>query len=450
MRRPETEYTKTEGGYVAYQVFGSGPLDIVFITSWATNIDAMWEEQSLARYMERLASFGRVVTFDKRGSGVSDPVPLTQLPSLENWLDDARAVMEAAGSERAALIGDTEGGPMAMLFAATYPERVSALVLVNTYARMIRDEGYPIGLPEANVPGVLDWYESAWGRPEFLLQSALAPSASADERFRNWYARYMRLSMALGQSTTTYGQGAMRFDVRAVLPTIGVPTLVVQRADARWHRAAFGRYLAEHIPGAKYVEIPGADTSPFHAGHFDHVLDEVEEFLTGARPRAVIDRVLSTVMFTDIVGSTDRAALEGDSRWLALRDQHDRVVRGSLERYRGREIKTTGDGFLATFDGPARAVSSAEEITQQVGTLGIDVRVGLHTGEVELLGDDVGGIGVHIAQRIMAAAQPGGVLVSRTVKDLVVGSGIEFADRGEHQLKGVPGDWPLYQVVSVP
>ena len=446
--QPETKYTKGDEGYVAYQVVGDGPIDIVFNTSWATNVDVMWEEPALAGYLDRLASFGRLICFDKRGSGVSDPVAPNELPSLERWMDDTRLVMDAAGSERAALIGDTEGGPMVMLFAATYPERVQSLVLINTFARMIRDEDYPIGLPAELVPQLLEGFERTWGRPEFLDE--LAPSHAGDERFRSWFARYMRVGIGPGQSTTMYGNGVLRFDVRSVLPSIRVATLVLQRADAWWHRVGYGRYLAEHIPGAKYVELPGADTTPFYAGDVDALLDEVQVFLTGARATPVVDRVLATVMFTDIVGSTERAADVGDERWLALRDRHNRLVRASLERFRGREVATTGDGFLATFDGPGRAVTAAAEIAEAVRGLGIDIRVGLHTGEVELRNSDVGGIGVHIAQRVMAAASPGRIFVSRTVKDLVVGSGIEFEDRGARELKGVPGEWPLYEVTRVP
>jgi pimeloyl-ACP methyl ester carboxylesterase/class 3 adenylate cyclase len=447
-KQPETTYAKTDEGYVAYQVFGEGPLDIVLIPSWATNVDVMWEEPSLARYLDRLAAFGRVICFDKRGSGVSDPVPLSSLPTLEHWLDDLRAVMDAAGSERAALIGDSEGGPMAMLFAATFPERVAGLALINTFARILRDHDYPIGIPEAVIPRMRAWYEDTWGTPRFLDE--FMPDDDRDDRFRTWYARYLRLAMGRGQSTAQYWDAVTRFDVRAILPSIRVPTLVVSRADARWHRATFGRYLAEHIPDARYVELPGFLTAPFHAGDFDPVLDEVQEFLTGARAKPVTDRVLATVMFTDIVGSTERAADVGDDRWLALRDRHNGLVRRSLERFRGRELAMTGDGFLATFDGPGRAVGAAAEIAEAVGSLGIDVRVGLHTGEVEFRESGVGGIGVHIAQRVMAAAAPGRILVSRTVKDLVVGSGIEFEDRGVRELKGVPGEWALFEVTEVP
>ena len=447
-KQPETTYAKTDEGYVAYQVFGEGPLDIVLIPSWATNVDVMWEEPTLARYLDRLASFGRVICFDKRGSGVSDPVPLSSLPTLEHWLDDLRVVMDAVGSDRAALIGDTEGGPMAMLFAATFPERVTGLALINTFARILRDDDYPIGFPEDPIPNMREWYESTWGTPQFL--DDLIPGAATDDRFRAWYARYLRLAMGRAQSTAQYWDAVTRFDVRAVLASIRVPTLVLTRAEARWHRASYGRYLAEHISGAKYVELPGAVTVPFHGGDFDPVLDEVQEFLTGARAAPVTDRVLATVMFTDIVGSTERAADAGDDRWLALRDQHDALVRASLERFRGHEVKTMGDGFLATFDGPGRAVTAAAEIADAVTSLGIDVRVGVHTGEVELRGADIGGIGVHIAQRVMSAADPGRILVSRTVKDLVVGSGIEFADRGVRELKGVPGEWALYEVTQVP
>jgi class 3 adenylate cyclase/pimeloyl-ACP methyl ester carboxylesterase len=449
-RRPETRYARLpEGAYVAYQVFGAGRLTLVFITSWQQNLDVMWDEPSLASYLERLGSFARVICFDKRGTGVSDPVPLASLPTIEQWMDDARIVMDAVGVEEVALLGDTEGGPMAALLAATHPERVTALVLVNSFARWRRADDYPIGMPEATWVKLLERYEQNSGvTAEFL--DLTAPSVANDPRFRAWFTRYQRLSMPRGASSVMY-RWVTQMDVRAALPTIRVPTLVLQRSAARHHRAAFGRYLAERIPGARYVELPGADTLPFHAGDFTPLVDEVEEFLTGTRAPAVRDgRQLATILFTDIVGSTRLAAERGDAAWAELIRRHDEVVRTHLERYRGRELRQTGDGFVALFDGPARAVTCAARATEALRELGIPIRAGLHSGEVELANGDVGGLAVHIAARVMDAAGDGAILVSGTVRDLVVGSGIEFAERGEHELRGVPGRWKLYAVAAVP
>ena len=447
--QPETRYAKSdEGSYVAYQVFGDGPLDILFIPNWMSNIDVMWEEPSLARYFDRLASFGRVICFDKRGTGVSDPVPLAALPTVEQWMDDARLVLDAVGSEKAAIIGDCEGGLMAMVFAASFPERVSALALVNAFARWMRDDDYPVGMPEATVEKLNTLYEQYWGVSPDMLQLT-APSVAEDPRFREWFVRYQRLSMPRGASSTMY-RWVTRVDVRTVLPSIRVPSLIVHRTDNQHHRIGFGRYLAEQISEARFVELPGADSFPFHAGDFGPVLDEIQEFLTGVREAPAPDRILSTVLFTDIVGSTERAAEMGDEKWLDLRQAHHRLVRDYLERFRGREIETSGDGFLATFDGPTRAVTCAAAIGEAVRPLGVELRAGLHTGEVELRGEEIGGMAVNIAARVTAAADQGGVLVTNTVKDLIVGSGIELTDRGSHQLKGVPGEWPLFEVTGVP
>ena len=443
---PETRYARSEDAYVAFQVFGDGPFDLLFIGNWASNIDVMWDHPSMARFLERLGRFARVVCFDKRGVGVSDPVPLGALPTLEQWMDDARVVLDAAGSEQAALVGDAEGGPMAMLFAATYPERTRALVLVNSFARMLRAEDYSIGMPEDAAERFLQIWESAWGHGIVLQLSA--PSVADDPELQRWISRYMRLSAPPLASTRLY-RWVLHIDVRSVLPSIQAPTLVLHRAENRHYRAPMGRYLAEHIPRARYVELPGPDWYPPFVDA-EPVLEEIEEFLTGARPSPARDRVLATVLFTDIVGSTHHAAGLGDERWLDLRAQHDAVVRGNLERFRGREVATTGDGFLATFDGPARAVRCSWEVASAVRSLGIEIRAGLHTGEVEVQDGEIAGIAVHIAARVMAAAGDGRVLVSGTVKDLVVGSGIEFADRGEHSLKGVPGAWRLYEVSGLP
>ncbi len=441
---PHTEYAKGPEGYVAYQVFGDGPVDIVVVTNWMTNLDVMWEEPSLARYLNRLSSFARVVCFDKRGTGVSDPVPLANLPTIDQWMDDARVVMDAAGVEQAAMLGDTEGGLMALMFAATYPKRTSALVLINSFARWVRAPDYAIGMPAHTVEKLVTNYEVHWGVTAEIL-GRTAPSAAQDPAFRSWFERYQRLAMPRGASATMY-RWVTQMDVRSVLPSIRVPTLVIHRAAAVHHRVQYGRYLAEHIAGAKYVELPGADTFPYHAGDFTPVLDEVQMFLTGMRETAVHDRILATVMFTDIVGSTRLAAELGDEKWLALRESHDRLVHDYLERFRGKEIEHTGDSVLATFDGPTRAVTCAIELARALRGLGVEIRAGLHTGEIELRADGIGGIAVHIAARVMAEAQRGGVLVSRTVKDLAVGSGIVFAEHGTQQLKGIPGTWELWRV----
>ncbi|MGH3136749.1 MAG: alpha/beta fold hydrolase [Gaiellaceae bacterium] len=448
-RRPETRYVRgPDGAYVAYQMFGNGPLVVVFITSWLQNIDVMWDEPSLAAYLDRLASFSRVICFDKRGSGVSDPVPLAALPSIDQWMDDATAVLNAVGIERAALIGDAEGGPMAALLAASHPDIVSALVLVNSFARWRRADDYPIGMPEPTTAKLVERYEQHWGVTAEILDMT-APTAASDARFREWFTRYQRLSMSPGAAAAMY-RWVTQVDVRAVLPSIRVPTLVLQRSAARHHRAPFGRYLADQIPGARYVELPGIDTLPFHAGDFQPLLDEVEEFLTGTRARPVVDRQLATILFTDIVGSTRLAAQHGDAAWRDLVGYHDEIVRTQLAAYRGREVSQTGDGFLAVFDGPARGVTCATHINEALRELGIGIRAGLHTGEVELANGGVRGLAVHIAARVMAVADSGGILVSQTVRDLVFGSGIELDDRGEHELRGVPGRWRLYAVAAPP
>jgi class 3 adenylate cyclase len=363
-------------------------------------------------------------------------------------MDDVSTVMDAAQVGRAALVGDTEGGPMAMMFAASHPDRVSALVLVNTFARWRRADDYPIGMPHETAEKLVDRYEQHYGVTSEIL-AFTAPTMSHDPRMARWFTRYQRLGMPRGAATTMY-RWVTELDVRSVLPSIRVPTLVLQRAGALHHRAAFGRYLAEHIPGAKYVELPGADTLPFSAGNFGPLLDEVEEFLTGAKALPVLNRQLATVMLTDIVGSTRLAAERGDAAWVELIRHHDDVVREHLDTYRGREVDHTGDGFLATFDGPARAVTCAARLAEALDKRAITIRAGIHTGEVELAEGKLRGLAVHIAARVMATAERGGILVSGTVRDLVVGSGIEFAERGAYELKGVPGSWVLSEVLSAP
>jgi class 3 adenylate cyclase/pimeloyl-ACP methyl ester carboxylesterase len=442
---PEIQYVKSEDGYVAYQVFGQGAFDIMFIGNWASNIEVMWEHPSMARYLNRLGHFARVICFDKRGAGLSDPVPLGALPTLEHWMDDARIVLDAVGSEDTALIGDAEGGPMAMMFAATYPQRTRALVLVNTFAKMLRAADYPIGMPEEAAERLLQIWERAWGTGIVLELSA--PSVADDPEMQRWAGRYMRLSAPPAACTRMY-RWVLQVDVRSVLPSIQAPTLILHRVDNRHYRVAMGRYLAEHIPGAKYLELPGADWYPPFV-NAQPILDEIEEFLTGARPVPAQDRILATVLFTDIVGSTDLAARLGDQRWLDLKAAHDGLVRTHLDRYRGKEVTTTGDGFLATFDGPARAVRCASEIASSVQSLGIKIRAGLHSGEVEIQDGQIAGIAVHIAARVTALADAGQVLVSGTLKDLVVGSTIRFFDRGSHSLRGIPGEWRLFQVTGL-
>ena len=442
--QPETRYARTPEGAVAYQVIGEGPPDLVFIPDWMTNIAVWWEQPLIERFLRRMASFSRLIVFDKRGTGVSDPVPLGALPTLEQWVDDVRVVMDAAGSERAAIFG--HGTPMALMFAATHPERTTALAIAEGWARSTRTDDYPAGLPRELMDQAVTFITEGWERADYQGLAFTSPSLPADPAFLQWMARYRVLAMPPATSARVFRWG-FDLDVRSVLPTIRVPTLVLQRKGDPFFPAGHSRYLADHIPGAKYVELPGEDYM-WYAGDQDSLLDEVQAFFTGVRGTVDVDRVLSTVMFTDLVSSTERTAEVGDRRWKEMLDQHDDTVRAHLEHFRGRLIKTTGDGVLATFDGPARAIHCAQAIAEEVRGMGVEVRSGLHTGEVELRGDDIGGIAVAIAARVMAKSGPSEVLVSSTVKDLVVGSGIEFDDRGVHQLKGVPGEWRLFAVRS--
>lgn len=445
---PETRYVKLDAGYVGYQTFGHGPPACLFVTNWLQNLDVMWAEPTIARYFRRLSSFSQVVCFDKRGSGISDPVPLDSIPSLETWMDDAVRALDASGVGRAAVIGDTEGGPMAMMLAATFPERVTHLVLVNTFARWRRADDYPIGMPDGTWHKLVDRYEQHWGQTSEIL-SLTAPSMSNDGRFRDWFLRYQRLSMPPAAATAMY-RWVTTLDVRPLLPLIRVPTLVIHRKTSPHYRLPFGQYLADHIPGATLVEIPGGDGFPFNAGDVTPILDEIERFLTGSRSEPVLDRMLATILFTDIVDSTRIAADRGDAAWLELLRRHDEIVSEHLDRYRGRQVNYTGDGVVAVFDGPARAVVCAARLREALVQIGITVRIGLHTGEFELKDDQIAGLAVHLAARIMAAAGPGRIFTSGTVRDLVLGSGIEFGAAGEHELKGVPGRWPLFELLSIP
>ena len=433
---PETKYARSGDVSIAYQVIGKGSLDVVLAPGSITHLEVMWEEPTWVRFVERLASFSRLMLFDKRGTGLSDRV--TEAATLEERMDDLRAVMDAAGSERAAVIGVSEGGPMSALFAATYPERTTALVLYGTFAY----DSEPF-TPE-QFQDYVELIRRKWGSEAYARQAMprYAESVANDERFIRWWARLSRLGASPGSRIALSRMNA-EIDVRHVLPSIRVPTLVLHRRSDQVIPLQDGRYLAEHIPGAKFVELPGQDHIPW-VGDVDLLLDEIEEFLTGVRHGPEPDRVLATVFFTDIVGSTEKVVELGDRRWRELLEGHQAIVRGELARFRGREMDTAGDGFFATFDGPARAIRCACAIGDRVDELGIQVRAGLHTGECELMGDKVGGIAVHIGARIMAAAGPGEVLVSRTVRDLVAGSDIALEARGTYTLKGLDDPWDLF------
>jgi pimeloyl-ACP methyl ester carboxylesterase/class 3 adenylate cyclase len=439
---PQTRYAKSGEINIAYQVIGDGPIDLVFVPGFISHLDLQWADPRIARFLQKLASFSRLIMFDKRGTGLSDPV--AGPAPLEDRMDDVRAVMDAAGSERAALFGLSEGGPMSVLFAATYPERTHALILCGTFATGTLD-------PDDN-PGGQRWVDTMqrvrallehWGDGGTL--SVFAPSADS-ERERIGRGIFER-SAASPQMARTLIEMVVEIDVRDLLPSVRVPTLVLHREEEHIP-VECARYMAEHIPGARLIVLPGMDHIPFY-GDGDGYAEEIEEFLTGARQAPVSDRILTTVMFTDIVGSTERAAALGDARWRELLGRHDELMRAELERHRGREVKTMGDGFLATFDGPARGIRCARAIADQVRSLDIELRAGLHTGECELIGDDIGGMAVNIGARIGALADADEVVVSNTVKDLVVGSGISFSDRGARELKGVPGEWRLFAVDQV-
>jgi class 3 adenylate cyclase len=439
---PETRYARSGDVNLAYQVIGDGPIDLVYVMGWVSNLEAFWQEPSVAGFFYRLASFSRLILFDKRGTGLSDRVPIDRLPTIEQRMDDVRAVMDAAGSERAALFGVSEGGPMCAVFAASFPQRTSALVMYGSYAKRVWDEEYPWApKPEERE----QWYsriEEEWGSGADI--ETLAPNA--DERFRDWWSRYLRMSASPG-AAVALGRMNAAIDIRQVLGAIGVPTLILHRTGDRDIDVGGSRWMAGQIAGAKYVELPGDDHLPWVGGQAA-ILDEVEEFLTGVRRGPEPDRVLATILFTDLVDSSRRAAELGDRGWRDLLEHHHRVVRGELERYRGREIDNAGDGFCASFDGPARAIRCALAIGDGLHRIGLDVRVGIHTGEVEVLQDKLAGMAVHVASRIAALGHRGEILVSGTVHDLVAGSGIAFQDLGPTELKGLPGSWRLFQVTG--
>jgi pimeloyl-ACP methyl ester carboxylesterase len=432
---PETRYARSGDVHIAYSVTGDGPIDLVYVPGFVSHLELNWEDAAYARFLRRLASFSRLIVFDKRGTGMSDRVPADALPSLETRMDDVRAVLDAAGSERAALLGVSEGGPMCALYAATYPQRTTALIMLASYA--VED------WPDAQIEAFCAWIEGHWGDGAEPLK-LLAPSIAGDMHAQNWLGTYFRTAASPGAAIALTRMNS-HIDVRDILHAVRVPALVLHRAGDGNIPPTLGREVAAAIPGARFVEVPGGDHFPW-VGDQDAILAEIEEFLTGERPHHEPDRVLATVMYTDIVSSTEQLASVGDRKWHDLLEAHNVVVRRELARFRGREVSTAGDSFLATFDGPARAIRCARAIEDALRPLGIEVRAGLHTGECEIIGDDIGGIAVHTGARVAALAGGGEVLVSSTVKDLVAGSGIEFTDRGAHALKGVPGEWRIFAV----
>jgi class 3 adenylate cyclase len=431
------KYAKSGDVHIAYRIFGDGPRDIVLIPGTLSHVELLWEVPTNEYLLKRLTSFARVIVFDKRGQGLSDRVAEQ---TIEERIGDVRAVMDAADSRHATIYGWSEGGPMSLMFAATYPERTSALVLYGTYACM---HGESFSVSPERLDRWLATVEKRWG--EGLLVQLNAPSRAKDQAAIQWFGRIERDGASPG-SIVALLRANYEIDVRHVLPSLAVPTLVLHRAGDALVPVAAGRYLAEHIPGAKYAELPGNDHLVLDQETQDLIADEIEEFMTGTSHRPEADRVLATVMFIDIVQSTEHAAAIGDERWRDLLRKYYEVVRKELATFRGREVSTAGDGVLATFDGPARAIRCACSVREKLIEVGLQVRAGLHTGECELIGNDVGGIAVHIASRVESAANPDEVLVSSTVKDLVAGSGIQFGNRGTHSLKGVPGEWQLFVV----
>ena len=437
---PKTRYARSGDDHIAYQVMGDGP-DLVFVSGWVSHVEMAWEVPPLARFLRRLAGFSRLIFIDKRGTGMSDPLPQHRPPTLEERMDDVRAVMDAVGSERAALLGVSEGGPMNILFAASHPERTTALVLFGTFARIVNGDDYTIGIDPAVAERNLEPIARTWG--DGYLAQVVGPSLAADPAMVRACGRYERMAASPRVAVELLRLNAL-VDVRHVLSSIRVPTLVLHRRDERFVPVENGRYLAAHIPGARMVELDGTDHL-FFAGDVDAALDEIEELVTGVRHGGEVDRVLTTLVFTDIVQSTKRAAELGERQWRDLLDAHDAFVRRQLQRFRGREVKATGDGFLASFDGPARALRCALAIVEGARPLGLEIRAGVHTGECEVRGDDLGGIVVHAAARVLALAGAGQVVASSTVKDLVAGSGVQFAEHGEHELHGLPGRWRLHR-----
>lgn len=435
---PLTRYTKSGDVHIAYQVFGGGPVDLVFAPPFVSHVENYWDEPDFARWLHRLGSYARVAMFDKRGTGMSDRI--NELPGLDQRMDDVRAVMDAVGMDRAALLGVSEGGPLTGFFAATHPDRCRALVLYGSFAR------FASWLPTAEaLEAFLAYIDRDWGSGKSL--GMFAPSRQSDPAFQNWWGRFERLGASPAAAIALMRMNS-QIDITDIVSTIRVPTLVIHRTNDVTINVEGGRFLAEHIPGARYVEVPGTDHIPFVGDNAAEIADLIEEFLTGSKAAVSADRVLATVLFTDIVGSTELAARVGDRRWRDTLDGYYAAARRELTRFRGREIDTAGDGFFAAFDGPARAIRCARATSEAVRELGIEIRVGVHTGECEVIGEKIGGIAVHIGARVAGKANVNEILVSSTVKDLVAGSGIQFEDRGVHVLKGVPGEWRLFAVAA--
>ena len=438
--RPTTQYCEAWGGQVAYQVFGRGPHELVFVGDGGSHLEMLWDEPLLAEPLRRLSTFARIAMFDKNGTGVSERVPRSEWGYVEHWMDDMDAVISAAGFERPYIVGHAEGGPIALMYAATAPHRVGGLILADTFASFLRREGYPFGVRPEQVEKFLEVFELGWGTG--LALELVAPTYAASPALREWFARYERSAVSPRVARQLYSV-VFDLDLRTVAPSIEVPTTVLHRAGNRHVRVEHGRWLANAIPGARYVELPGDDHA-WWSGETEALIAEIQAAVTGERPQVAPTRILSTVLFADLVGSTERAVAVGDRRWVAMLDSHDDAVRTEVSRHRGQVVDAQGDGWLATFDGPARGVRCALAIRDRLAAGGIDVRSGLHTGEIDLRSRGIGGLAVHIGARVSSLAGPGEVLVSRTVKDLVAGSGLAFAERGRHVLKGVPDEWQLF------
>jgi class 3 adenylate cyclase len=437
-------YTSLGDAAIAYQVIGSDGPDIVFLPDWYNHVEAQWEDPFFERFLRGLSSIGRLIVFDKRGTGLSDPILFSELPPVEGWADDLAAVMHAAGSDSVILVCASVGSYLGLPFAAMRPQRVAGLVLIDATACAQRRDDYPEGAPEHVLDRSMSWFLDVWGSGR--TAEMVVPSRAGDPAFIDWRGRYERLAASPGTVKKTLAT-VFHGDVRSALGSISCPTLVIHRRGDKWVRATHGRYLAEHIANASYAELPGDDHLWFGAD-VDEVLAEIVEFVTGHRSPVEPDRVLTTIMFSDIVASTDQLAAMGDWQWRSLLGRHDQVVQRQLNRFRGRQIKHTGDGILASFDGPARAVRCGSAIIESLRAIGLDARIGIHTGECELHRDDIVGMAVNIAARIGALADGGTVFVSGTLRDLVVGSDIEFVDKGDHSLKGVPGSWKLFEVTD--
>jgi pimeloyl-ACP methyl ester carboxylesterase len=438
---PETRYTKSGDIHIAYQVVGDGTRDLVLVPGWISNIDVFWEEPSMVRFLKKLASFSRLILFDKRGTGLSDRV--TDTPMLEERMEDVRAVLDAVGSKRATLLGYSEAGTMVALFAATYPERTSAIIMISSFARRIKTVDYPWGATEAQYQSFIDDIQCNWGGP--VGMEIRVPSRINDLQFKKWWAKFLRMG-ASPATAAAITRMNIDIDVRDILPLIKVPTLIIHARGDQAIELGHGEYLAENIPNSTFVVVDTSDHLPW-VGAATEILEAVEEFVTGIKTHSSTQRVLSTLMFTDIVDSTRIAQSLGDKKWRDLLENHDTIVRHELSIYRGKEIDTAGDSFFASFDGPARALRCAQAVIQSLLVSGVSVRIGIHTGECELRGNTLAGIAVHITSRIADLAGPQQILVSRTVKDLVAGSGIEFADIGSYSLKGVSEDWQIFEVI---